>query len=162
MIAASLGGMFFRSDVINYFELKAVALTTRQAEANAVSLATSVSGEELTKGSNSPSAAEALENQLANLRQALSINSAEYRQALAEAVEREAQTKQIAELEATELRQSLQQAREKIVSLEKELTLSKQHMSQAAVPGRQDRRSSQRQSKQRKPDGFFGEDRYSR
>lgn len=133
-----------------------------QAEAQGDTLAASVTAgkaAETVQGSKSVGRADTLETELSKLRQELSSNSVQYRQGLAEALERETQQKRTAETTTTELRQSLQQAREKILTLEKELALARQSVNQAALPERQARGIPQRQPKERKRQGFFGEDR---
>lgn len=189
MVAGSLCSMFFRADVAAYLteradqhddvrvgngsrdalplhpvrsEISMTDTTLLQAEAQGDTLAAPVTvgkAAESAQGSKSVGRADALESELSTLRQELSSNSMQYRQALAEALERETQQKRTAETATTELRQSLQQAREKILTLEKELALAGQPVNQAALPERQARRIPQRQPKERKRQGFFGENR---
>lgn len=184
MIAASLCSTFFRADVAAYFAERAdqhddvrVGSSSRdalpldpvksddtallQADAQRDTLAAPMTAGktvESVQGSKNVGH-DALEIELSKLRQELSSNSVHYRQALAEALERETQQKRTAETTTTELRQALQQARENILRLEKELALARQPVNQAALPERQARRIPQRQPKERRRQGFFGEDR---
>ena len=169
MVAVSLTYMYFRADFAAYvtkhddranalrvqsvpqecsIELPrkiSVVSDSTQSEANADSARSSTAQE--TVGIASIQTPQ--NNQRADV---LETELFKVRQALGEAEERESRLKQATETARTELRQSL----DKIVTLEDELALVRQHTTQASPTPRRVRRISQWRQASPKQDGFFG------
>ena len=159
MIAASLTGIYFRGDVAAYANRQAgqsdqlgaqgsppeqpriISLARHPTDVGAVSGSAGrvTVGKAPTQNPENRQPADAAENELFKLRQAL-----------AEAQERETQLKQTAETAKTELQQSL----DRIAKLEGELVLAQQQ--EAPISSRRARRKPQRRVKNPNPEGFFG------
>jgi hypothetical protein len=161
MIAASLTGLYFRADVAAYAAKHAgrsdqvgalaappeqpriISLARHPTDAGGVSASAGrvTVGKAPTQNPENRQPADATENELFKLRQAL-----------AEAQERESQLKQTADIAKTELQQSV----DRIAKLEGELVLARQQTDQAPISSRRARRIPQRRVKNPNPEGFFG------
>lgn len=172
LIGASLAGFYFRADVIALAAHRAEppalllgsfgpqtslddAATLPNAEPSTLAdvAAVAVSAGSLARAAENGQRYDAAVDQVTNLRQELDRNAEQSRQALAEARRREEDQKAI----AAQLQLSLQEARDKILSLENELTLSRQNKKEAVLSGRHGRRVVRRSQRPWRPQGFFGE-----
>jgi hypothetical protein len=181
MIAASLACMYFREDIIAYLiqpaddadELAIVSVpqdrslqveqlpksnlapdpTVQQADLDNGSALASPAlvtvGTVLTPSPKNDQRPDGLGSELSQPQEEMASNSMQYGRPLGGAQEDETTA-------TTELRQSLQQAQDKILALENELALTRQHSEHASQSPRQSRRIVHRRLKDPGRPSFFG------